>query len=137
MFSQDDIDAVLSEAQQAVDSLVDDVSGLADPPGEPANDRAPAAAAKPAAGPEPVQRLLKMKVPLIVRLAEQKMPLQEILKLMPGTILEFSRRCDAELDLLANNHQIGTGVAVKVDEHFGLRVTYIGDLKERITSLAG
>lgn len=65
------------------------------------------------------------------------MPLCEILKIVPGTILEFDRRVDEQLDLLANKHQIGSGVAVKVNEQFGLRVTYIGDIKQRIRSLAG
>ena len=57
------------------------------------------------------------------------------MNLGPGTILEFDRTVDQELDLMISNRQIGCGVAVKVNEHFGLRITYIGDVKERINSL--
>lgn len=158
-FSQEDIDAVLNQAQTAVDTLVADVNNLE--AGKPRQDAAgpplpvapapePAGPGHAAAGPSPVpsrqrpspskehiERILKLKVPVVVRLARRQMPVSEVLKIVPGTILEFEQVVDQELDLLANNRQIGAGVAVKVDEHFGLRVTYIGDIKDRINSLAG
>jgi flagellar motor switch protein FliN/FliY len=149
MFSQEEIDAVLNNAQQAVDDLVEDVAavaGGAQPPADqsPSTDSAPADQDSPEVPPQPpadlpesVQRLLKLKVPVVVRLAHRKSPVSEILKLVPGTILEFDKRVDTELDLLVNNRQIGSGVAVKVEERFGLRVTFIGDIKQRIASLAG
>lgn len=152
MFSQEDIDAVLNDAQDAVEALVNDVDGLDDAPSTNAGPPPPvtqtaAPSSQPAATmssrplePPPsaaVQSLLKLEVPVIVRLAQQRMLVSEVMKLVPGTILEFDRRCDQELDLLVNTHQIGAGVAVKVDEHFGLRVTFIGDLEQRLQSLAG
>ncbi len=152
MFSQEDIDAVLNDAQQAVDALVEDVSAMDDAPrasaGAPppvtqtaAPSSLPAASALPRPPGTPqstaIQSMLKLEVPVVVRLAEQKMLVGEVMKLVPGTILEFDRGCDQELDLLVNTHQIGSGVAVKVDEHFGLRVTYIGDVKQRLQSLTG
>ena len=38
---------------------------------------------------------------------------------------------------MVNNKTIGIGVAVKVGENFGLRITRIGDLKQVIQSLGG
>ena len=144
MFSQEDIDAVLNDAQQAVDALVDDVSTMDDAPAGAVAPRPVTQTAAPASPQPPgaplstaIQSMLKLEVPVVVRLAEQKMLVGEVMKLVPGTILEFDRRCDQELDLLVNTHQIGSGVAVKVDEHFGLRVTYIGDVKQRLQSLTG
>ena len=140
MFSQDEIDAVLKDAQQAVDALASDIGGAGDPSGS-----ATATASATMAAPEPtaapvcdsgrVQRLLKICVPIRVRLAERSMPVNQIMQLGPGTILEFERTVDRELDLMINNCHVGNGVAVKVNEHFGLRVTRIGDLRERIESL--
>lgn len=140
MFSQDEIDAVLKDAQQAVDALASDIGGAGDPSGS-----ATATASATMAAPEPtaapvcdsgrVQRLLKICVPIRVRLAERSMPVNQIMQLGPGTILEFERTVDRELDLMINNCHVGSGVAVKVNEHFGLRVTRIGDLRERIESL--
>ena len=145
MFSQDEIDAVLNEAQSAVSELAGKVGDLAAQGGQggvqaratPATaDSTGSQSAAPAKlPPDSIKRILKLKVPLVVRLAERPMLLSEIMKIMPGTILEFPRTVNEELDLLVNNHQIGHGVAVKVNERFGLRVTYVGDVRRRLTSL--
>lgn len=153
MFSKDEVDTVLEDAQQAVDALAEDVGGLNEPKAPPAQENAPTAPQERAASaapkdvaptdaPEPsrrppahLQRILKLKVPLLVRLAERPMPVGEILKLAPGMILEFDRTVDCELDLMVNNCPIGRGIAVKIGEHFGLRISHIGDLKQRVDSL--
>ena len=146
MFSQEDIDAVLQDAQQAVDELAQDVGDLrpAAPGGAGAAPRSGAAvAARPAPAARPtaaragagVRRILKIRVPLIVRLARRNMLVGSIMKMGPGTILEFDRTVDEELDLMINNCKIGAGVAVKVNEHFGIRITKIDTVQERIDSL--
>jgi flagellar motor switch protein FliN len=81
--------------------------------------------------------VLRLEVPVIVRLGERRMPLSSVLALVPGSILELPKGAEEELDLLVNNKQIGTGVAVKVGENFGLRITYLGDVRERIEALGG
>lgn len=78
-----------------------------------------------------LDQILKLDVPIIVRLAERQLPLGEILRLVPGAILELGKDADGELDLLVNNRAIGSGSAVKVGENFGIRLTYMGDLRER------
>ncbi len=150
MFSQDEIDAVLANAQGAVDDLASDVEALSNKPraatiAAPAPAAAPiqpAPSAQPAPMPAPtgqvsprVHQILALKVPLVVRLANRSMTIGEIMALSPGTILEFDHTVDQELDLMINNCEIGSGVAVKVDEHFGLRISKIGDVRERIGSL--
>jgi flagellar motor switch protein FliN len=79
--------------------------------------------------------VLRLEVPVIVRLGERRMPLREVLALVPGSIIELPKSAEAELDLLVNNKQIGLGAAVKVGENFGLRITYLGDVRERIEAL--
>ena len=142
MFSQDEIDQVIAGAKQAVDDLAQDVDGLAvvadrlSGPGQPdvsvaeAPRRSEVSVLKPPLrGPA---RVLGIKVPVIVRLAERAMPLAEVLKIAPGMIIEFEKAVDAEIDLLANNHSIGAGVAVKTSEHYGIQLTRIGTIGERI-----
>jgi len=135
MFSQEEIDAVLADAQQAVATLADDVQAVATAPQPPS----PAPVATTAAFvPSPAERLdrtLKLSVPVLVRLAHQSMSIGEIMRIGPGTILEFNRTVASELDLMINNCQIGQGIAVKVGERFGLRITSIGNIQERIDSL--
>jgi flagellar motor switch protein FliN/FliY len=79
--------------------------------------------------------VLRLEVPVIVRLGERCMGLSEVLGLAPGAIIELPKNVNAELDLLVNNKQVGTGVAVKVGENFGIRISYIGDVRERIEAM--
>ena len=76
-----------------------------------------------------LDQILKIDVPVVVRLAEKQIPLGEVLRLVPGAIVELPKSADAELSLLVNNREIGCGTAVKVGENFGLRLSFIGDLK--------
>ena len=82
-----------------------------------------------------VSHILNIEVPIIVQLSQRTMPLSEILNLTSGSIIEFDKPADGELELRVNNKCIGTGQAVKVGENFGLRVVRIGSLRERIHAL--
>lgn len=80
-------------------------------------------------------RILKIEVPVIVQLAERTMSVEEVLRFVPGTIIELPKDSDDDLDLMINNQTIGTGNAVKVGENFGLRINFIGDAKERLDAI--
>jgi flagellar motor switch protein FliN/FliY len=82
-----------------------------------------------------LQRILRLQVPVIVRLAQRRLPCSEVLRLGVGAIIEFSKSSDEPLELLINNKPIGVGVTVKVGENFGLKITQIGDVKQVIQSL--
>lgn len=84
-----------------------------------------------------VNSILGLEVPLIVVLGERRMKVSEVMGLATGAIIELPKASDEELELLVNNKAIGTGLAVKVGENFGLRITYMGDLKDRIQALGG
>ena len=84
-----------------------------------------------------VDRILKLQVPLIVKLAERRLPLADVLHLGVGSVLEFAKPSGEPLTLLVNNKPIATGEAVKVGENFGLRLTHVGDPKQIIQSLRG
>ena len=75
------------------------------------------------------------QVPVIVKLAERRLMLSEVMRLGTGAIIEFFKSSDEPLELLINNKVIGVGETVKVGENFGLRITQIGDLKQVIKSL--
>lgn len=82
-----------------------------------------------------VDAILQLEVPFIVRLGERAMSLGDVLALAPGAIVELDKTADEELEVLVNNKQIGAGTAVKVGENFGVRITFIGDVRERIVAL--
>ena len=70
-----------------------------------------------------------------VVLAERLMPVESLLAMRSGTIIEFDVPFDAELILCVGNRPIGVGQAVKVGENFGLRVSRIGSVEDRIQAL--
>jgi len=82
-------------------------------------------------------RILRLEVPVIVKLAERKLQLSEVMRLGTGAIIEFSKRSDEPLELLINNKTIGVGETVKVGENFGLRISQVGDVKQLIQALSG
>ena len=95
---------------------------------------APASAPAPPGQPD-LQRILQLEVPVIVKLAERRLMLSEVMRLGTGAIIEFFKSSEEPLELLINNKVIGVGETVKVGENFGLRITQIGDLKQVIQSL--
>ena len=87
--------------------------------------------------PRELDRILRLQVPLIVKLADRTLTLQEVMRLGPGAIVEFFKASDEPLELLVNNKTIAIGETVKVGENFGLKITQIGDVKQVIKSLGG
>jgi flagellar motor switch protein FliN/FliY len=85
--------------------------------------------------PADVQSLLALEVPVIVVLGERPMKLADVLRLAPGTIIELPKNAEAELALLVNNKEIGSGQAVKVGENFGIQLSSIGDVEARVRAL--
>ena len=90
----------------------------------------------PAAESSELGRILRLQVPVIVKLADRKLPLSEVMRLGAGAIIEFSKASNEPLELMINNKSIGLGETVKIGENFGLRITQIGDVKQLIAALA-
>jgi len=84
-----------------------------------------------------LKRILRLSVPVIVKLAERKLTLAEVMRLGVGAIIEFSKSSDEPLELLVNNKPIAVGETVKIGENFGLKITQIGDVRQIIQSLGG
>ena len=81
-------------------------------------------------------RLLGISVPVSVVLAQRHLSVEAILGINVGTILEFDVPSDSDLTLYAANQPIGKGAAVKVGENFGLRLTKIDTVRDRIDAMA-
>jgi flagellar motor switch protein FliN/FliY len=84
-----------------------------------------------------LRRILRLEVPIIVKLAERKLNVNEVMRLGAGAIIEFFKSSEEPLQLLVNNKVIGLGEAVKVGENFGLRISQIGDVKTIVEALGG
>ena len=80
--------------------------------------------------------ILKLSVPVIVQVGERNLPVDDVLALGPGVILEMDKSSESELALLVNNKPIAKGTAVKVGENFGLKIVSIGTPRQRVEALA-
>ncbi len=100
----------------------------------------PSAEAAEAPAPAPVSvalppgnlpHLLKVRMPLTIRLGSTRMSLDDVLRLTQGSLVELDQREDEPLDVLANGRVVARGEVVVVDERFGLRITEIGTTEDR------
>ncbi len=66
--------------------------------------------------------LLKIKVPVVVTLAEKRQALARVVELSPGSIIQFDKSCEELLELNVGGRQVAMGEAVKVGDKFGLRI---------------
>ncbi|MGC7845550.1 flagellar motor switch phosphatase FliY [Desulforudis sp. 1088] len=80
---------------------------------------------------------LFMDIPLKVSviLGRTKRPVNEILSLVPGSIVELSSLADEPVDVLVNDTVVARGEVVVVNENFGVRITSILSPEERIKHL--
>jgi flagellar motor switch protein FliN/FliY len=83
-----------------------------------------------------LELLLDIELPVVVRMGHTEMPLGELLKLTPGSILELNRPADAPVDLLVNGKQIAKGEVVVVDGNFAFRITEIESAAQRLQNLS-
>ena len=67
--------------------------------------------------------LLKIKVPVMVTLAESKQPVENVLAIGPGSIIHFNKPCEDSLALEIDGQKVALGEAVKVGDKFGLWIT--------------
>jgi flagellar motor switch protein FliN/FliY len=100
-------------------------------PAAPAADVAMARAAGATAGkardfsqlPHYSRSLLRIRVPVSVHLAAKKETVQEIVEIVPGSIIKFEKGCDELLHMVVGGQTIAEGEAVKIGDKFGFRVT--------------
>jgi len=85
--------------------------------------------------PASAPRLLGLPVPIIVKLAEKKIEMGQLLAIGPGAIITFEKSCEDLLDLYVNNRLYCRGEAVKIGEKFGIKVCEIGSAHERASAV--
>ena len=69
--------------------------------------------------------VLAIKTPVSVTLARKPISLEDVLNLVPGSMLTFDAHCDEPLTLEAGGRPIATGETVKIGDKFGLRIREI------------
>ena len=79
--------------------------------------------------------LFEVDLDLSVSFGTAELPLQDVLKLASGSIVELNRSVNEPVDVLVNNCVVARGDVVVIDGNYGIRVTEIVSRKERIQSI--
>ncbi|GAB77769.1 flagellar motor switch protein FliN/FliY [Austwickia chelonae] len=75
--------------------------------------------------PRRIDLLRDVMMGVSVELGRTRMPVQQILGLIPGSIIELDRAAGAPVDVLVNGKLIAHGEVVVVDEEFAVRISEI------------
>ncbi len=79
--------------------------------------------------------LLDVQIPVSVEVGGTRMPLDDILKLVPGSVVCLDKKAEEPIDLRVNGKLVARGEVVLVDDTYGLRITQIVDAMGRIESM--
>lgn len=79
--------------------------------------------------------LLDVEIPISVEVGRTEMPLEDVLKLVPGSVIALDKKSEEPVDLRVNGKLVARGEVVLVDDSYGLRITQIVDAAGRIESL--
>ena len=79
----------------------------------------------------PMDLLLDIPLQLSVELGRRRMPIAEVLRLGPGSVVELSKAAGEALDIYVNGRLVAKGEAVMVGERYGVRITEIQNINER------
>ncbi len=79
--------------------------------------------------------LMDLELPVIIELGRTSMFIRDILELGPGSIVELSKLSGEPVDLFVNDKKFAQGEVVVIDENFGIRITDLVKVEDRIRSL--
>lgn len=76
--------------------------------------------------------LLDIPVDIHVEIGNTRASVRDILQLGPGAIIELDRLAGQPADIMVNGKMIGQGDIVVVNETFGIRITKLVGVEERL-----
>ena len=79
--------------------------------------------------------LLDIDIPISVEVGRAQMTLDEVLRLVPGSVISLDKKAEEPVELRVNGKLVARGEVVLVDDFYGLRITQIVDRAGRIESL--
>lgn len=79
--------------------------------------------------------IMDISLEVRVQLGKSHLKIRDILKLGGGSVVELDKLAGEPVDLLVNDVIFAKGEVVVIDENFGVRITEILSLQERIKSL--
>lgn len=82
--------------------------------------------------PADLKRMQDVKVKVEVVLGQTKMPLEDVLKIHPGSVVELNKLAGEPVEILANGQLIARAEVVVIDETFGVKILEIVGTKQKL-----
>jgi len=79
--------------------------------------------------------LLDVQLAISIRFGETEMLLEDVIKLGIGSIIELNSAVDEPVKLIVNGRCFALGEVVTVDAFYGIKITEITSVGERIKSV--
>jgi flagellar motor switch protein FliN len=79
--------------------------------------------------------ILDIPVTVSMEVGRRKMSIRDLLKLSQGSVVELDRESGAPMDVMVNGTLIAQGEVVVVNERFGIRLTDVVSMRERVKRL--
>ncbi len=82
-----------------------------------------------------IEILLDVTLPVSIELGRTSMPIKDILELDRGSIIELDKLASEPVDVIVNGKKIAEGEVVVIDKHFGIRITNLVAVEDRIKNV--
>ena len=84
---------------------------------------------------EKISRILDIPIEITAVLGKTRMPLNEILELGKGYLVELDTLENQEVEILVNGTKIADGQVVISQQNFGIKITSVLESEELVNSL--
>ena len=74
-----------------------------------------------------ISRFHDLRVTVAAELGKTSMPLEKLLSLGPGAVVELDRKIDTPVELIAQGVPLACGDVVVVEDRFAIRITQVYD----------
>jgi flagellar motor switch protein FliN len=79
-----------------------------------------------------LQRLMDLELPLAVALGRAVLPIYDVLKITPGSLIELDRNVGEYVDLTVHGTVVARGEIVSVQGNYGVRIKEIISQEDRL-----
>lgn len=73
----------------------------------------------------PLDLLIDLELPVLVRFGRTRMRLGELAQLNAGSVIEFDRASENLVEVMVNDRVVARGEAVIVEGNYGVRITEV------------
>jgi len=84
---------------------------------------------------EKLEFLKDLQLNVYIELGRTHMQIKDILELERGYVIELDKLASEPVDIYVNNKKIAEGEVVVIDKHFGIRITNLNEVSNRLKGL--